>query len=366
MVSLLESKLNTTSRGGGINVQKQFTFTNRTKRRTPRRKPIIPLRDSTSRDFFFQDGHKPDLFYSGAQWKMYPVTIEDFERSYAAGSETNCGFRDIFLRLEQGERLRLAVLGSSLSVANLCNSPTWGREEKCSWVNRVATWLKFRFPQWHLEVINLSGSGYSAMNFNDMQDPDVADFYLLEIGVNVAPEWSVLELMRKLKGPKLVVALFSTCGALPRYCERHHCTEKDKVAIPPDPERPRIGRLPEHENGNDTYFVCDHMWNRLDEGLGFLHANYSFANFRDLVWPDKRHPRRDLPHIWNGPVHPDFVAHSFIAHMVEYALLREFYHNQASAPCTIAPNLRSQCYSPLTVFDASLHPRNNGALSGNG
>jgi hypothetical protein len=106
-----------------------------------------------------------------------------------------------------------------------------------------------------------------------------------------------------------------------------------EVPIPGDPPLARS----KVEAGADLlhYYICSEAYNFTFDQTNFLRGKYSVSDYRALVYPDFHHPRWDLPHLFNGKTHADFVFHELSSHMVAYALLQELLHNPSKESCEI-------------------------------
>jgi hypothetical protein len=188
----------------------------------------VELQDKSGQ-YFFENGGPQEWHLSNAHWTKYPFNIQDFERGYHPGQESNCGFQRLRQRLDAGEPIRINVYGGSMSTGEYCHSPTnfWKEGHVCSWVSRLKAWVAFQFPKWRLSIENNSHGGWGIKHFNrELVRPDSADAYIFESTMNThrnsLPN-EALELLSKLSGPKLFLAVAPTCG---RYC---HVFEDDPV-----------------------------------------------------------------------------------------------------------------------------------------
>jgi hypothetical protein len=114
-------------------------------------------------DHFFDNGLEEDWKISEA-FSQYPFTLKDFHRSYEPAWQTNCAFAGLVQRLDRGEAIKLVVYGTSVSYGSTCESKTWGRDQSCSWVNRVRQWLAYQFPRWNITLENKSRGGWGVIN----------------------------------------------------------------------------------------------------------------------------------------------------------------------------------------------------------
>lgn len=318
--------------------------------------PSVAKEEKLTRKKFNRSNGMPEewqLAKNLAGWPAYPIDESALERSYTGRFQSNCGFRKIVDRLNNGEQIKLVVYGGSVPFGKACVSSVWG--EKCAWPHRVGAWLKYQYPAWNIELINLAQAAFGSEQFLSQPKLDVGDAYILDFcqnDIHVGPQ-SMLKLIDRLSGPKIMVGSVRTCSNIYVDCYAH-C--KSRIEDVLESNLQGRTRLPGEGVINITAstFVCSTFWkvqDVLDQTASM--RGISLASHRDAIWPIMEEIPSDLAYFWNGMSHPDTVGHDFLAHVVEYALFRELVDiaDRNTTACSISSH-GEVCANPKTFISS--------------
>jgi len=322
--------------------------------------------------------HFQDLFWENASscmwskiwWSIedflpgiYPLSSTQFQRSFTSGERKT--WDRVFERLEEGNDVKIVVIGGSMTTGNECGPRSAdGTYLSCAWSTYVSAWLSRQYPSWKITLTNIAIGGMSAGNWYSWPHIKSSDIYIIDTTVNaqvychmrqsddVLSQITVdmANLLSRLLSTQsestgiapaiLMVQTFRTCSSEKSDCESH-CSKTELKSLP----------------GKD-YFWCECWWR-----MGDFEANAAklleipIASYRDAVWPDKDNPPMDLPYFWNGLSHPDRVAHELVSDVVKYAL------QQLLVPSHSLQDLINPVLDNPFENETNLHVSDCGSLS---
>ena len=232
-----------------------------------------------------------------------------FARSYHRGD--SCLLNNFFYNLDKGLHEDIFFIGGSMTHGHGCLE----NNKKCSWPAMFSKWVHKAFPQWNLTIHNMAVGGYSSYVWSTRKELfDVkTGLAILDFTVNSAIEppeiiklgmENVLYGLHKSKVAVIAMETFDTCGYNMPYCKTN-CAANTIKNI-------------------DGYYWCDYLWKIQDYDYEILrHFETTFASYRDAVWPSLSTPPKNLSLYWSNNTHPDYIAHSFIATVMEYTFIEE-------------------------------------------
>ena len=248
--------------------------------------------------------------------------------------------------LEEGKRVRMAVLGGSVSSGHSDYFPVGGITNAWPvWLERMmrTVWKK-------VQVDNLSSGGSSSMthalNF-DKYASEGYDVFLLELAVNDQCQWAAMKRQSK-KVHERSNTLFELILPLKNH-PAVACVELFRSSFRSSRDANRHCKGHVQDLGNEVYF-CEQWWYPQDwRKQSRLAHHVPMVSYRDAVFPNVNHPPADLNETWSGKSHPGPFVHFWIAEAVFFAFLNIKQHTTTD----FEPKERSDlCTKKATSFAA--------------
>lgn len=145
------------------------------------RAPVIEADPLKTEGFGPQQLHWKTKREATSTAAAYPLTLEQFERSFLPPGDA-CNWQRMLDALDDGRRLRLVVLGGSMTHGIGCARDALA--PICAWYNELRAWLAAIRPHWKLEVV---GQGFGGQHAGDLARSTAvqpADIYVVDTLVN--------------------------------------------------------------------------------------------------------------------------------------------------------------------------------------
>ena len=246
---------------------------------------------------------------------------------------------EVFSNISKSRVGSIIIVGGSETAGHECH-PSQGSSpnKKCAWSRYFSDWLNHKYPtvNWTVDNVAEGGIGIDSW-YHKLTTEQLAKYHLMILDTTVNSQAKDAQEIKseldrflyKFHGiPKISLSMFRTCNYTLSDCNLH-CSYFEQ------------GRLP------DGYSWCYKWWRVQDyESDIYRYYNVSLMSFRDATWPNLGRPPKQLPGIWRGLSHPDYIGHQLIANMVQFCWSK--MSNMAAVTSIVDRQLEAKPYFDFT------------------